>query len=142
MTREPLPSWLQTCGEVAAQISELLARLEQPFADMADDEEPDQVRVVACLTEARSILTHEWTHRVPAGLIGLGVNHARRIVQNAGLTVRLARQGGVPLVRPLGPGTWVVIHTTPAAGNYMSRGDEVVLVVAERGSRRPDGSRL
>ena len=87
MTREPLPSWLETCGEAAAQIGELLARLEQPFTDMADDEEPDQVRVVACLTEARAILTHEWTHRVPAGLIGLGVNHARRIVLDAGLTV-------------------------------------------------------
>jgi hypothetical protein len=52
MTREPLPSWLETCGEVAAQLGELLTRLEQPFADMADDEEPEQVRVVACLTEA------------------------------------------------------------------------------------------
>lgn len=47
-----------------------------------------------CLSEARGLLTGEWSHRVPSGLIGMDVNQARRIVLDAGLTVRLARRDG------------------------------------------------
>jgi hypothetical protein len=109
---------------------------------MADDEEPERARAMECLAEGRAILTQEWTHQVPDDLIGLGVNHARRIVLGAGLTVRLARPGGTPLLRPLGPGSWDVIETYPAAGSYVNRGGEVMPVLAERGTRRPDGSRV
>jgi hypothetical protein len=61
---------------------------------------------------------------------------------DAGLTVRLGLKSGAPLTRPLGPGEWVVINTFPAPGSYVAKGEEIILALAERGTRRPDGRRL
>jgi hypothetical protein len=135
MTQDPLPSWQDTGQQVAARLAELAERLEQPFADITDDEEPRRARALDCLSEARGILTGEWSHRVPDGLIGMGVQQARRIILDAGLAVRLTRQDGVTEGPHglLGPGTWVVAHTVPRAGDYLSRGAEVVLQLAKRG---------
>jgi hypothetical protein len=140
---EPLPTWEAASRAAAEQIGELIARLDQPFPEITgDDEGREQRRALECLAEARGILGGQWTHQVPAGLIGLGVNHARRLVLDAGLTVRLGLQGGAPLTRPLGPGEWAVINTFPAPGSYVAQDEEIILALAERGTRRPGGRRV
>jgi DDE_Tnp_1-associated len=112
--------------------------LAEYLASVPDPRDPGGVRHTLTSLLLAAVAAVLAGARVPSGLIGLDVNHARRIVLDAGLTVRLTRRDGRTAGRHglLGPGSWVVVHTVPQAGDHLSRGAEVVLQLAERGPRR------